>query len=81
MFLGQHSHTIDEKGRLIIPARYREQLDSGAYITHGFEQNLIVMTASHFERICQRLNQTSLTDLSARQLRRLMFSKRRPPPI
>jgi MraZ protein len=74
MFFGQYDHTIDEKGRLIIPARYREQLEAGAYITRGFDQNLIVLTASHFEQIYQRVNQMSITDLSARQLRRLMFS-------
>jgi len=74
MFLGQYDHTIDEKGRLIIPVRYREQLEAGAYITRGFDQNLIVLTASHFEQIYQRVNQMSITDLSARQLRRLMFS-------
>jgi MraZ protein len=74
MFLGQYDHTIDEKGRLIIPARYREQLEAGAYITRGFDQNLIVLTASHFEQIYQRVNQMSITDPSARQLRRLMFS-------
>jgi MraZ protein len=45
MFLGQFEHTIDEKGRLIIPARYRELLANGAYITRGFDRNLIVLTA------------------------------------
>ncbi len=74
MFLGQHEHTIDEKGRLIIPARYREPLEAGAYITRGFDQNLIVFTASHFEQIYQRVNQMSMTDPSARALRRLMFA-------
>lgn len=74
MFLGQHDHTIDEKGRLIVPARFREQLENGAYITRGFDQNLIVLTSSKFEQIYQRVNDMSITDLSARQLRRLMFS-------
>jgi MraZ protein len=74
MFLGQHEHTIDEKGRLIIPARYREPLEAGAFITRGFDQNLIVLTASHFEQIYQRVNQMSMTDPSARSLRRLMFA-------
>lgn len=74
MFFGRYDHTIDEKGRLIIPARYREQLEAGAYITCGFDQNLIVLTASHFEQIYQRVMQMSITDLSARQLRRHMFS-------
>lgn len=74
MFLGQHDHTIDEKGRLIVPARFREQLENGAYITRGFDQNLIVLTSSKFEQIYQRVNEMSITDLSARQLRRLMFA-------
>jgi MraZ protein len=74
MFLGQHEHTIDEKGRLIIPARYREPLEAGAFITRGFDNNLIVLTASHFEQIYQRVNQMSMTDPSARSLRRLMFA-------
>lgn len=74
MFFGQYDHTIDEKGRLIIPARYREQLEAGAYITNGFDQNLIVLTASHFETLYQRIIQMSITDLSARQLRRHMFA-------
>jgi len=74
MFLGQFEHTIDEKGRLIIPARYRELLASSAYITRGFDRNLIALTGPHFQRIYQNVNSMSLTDSAARDLRRLIFS-------
>lgn len=74
MFLGQFEHTIDEKGRLIIPARYRELLATSAYITRGFDRNLIVLTGPHFQRIYQNLNGMSITDSAARDLRRLIFS-------
>lgn len=74
MFLSHHQHSIDEKGRMTIPASYREQLQDGAYITQGFDQNLIVLPRTSFERISTRINQMSLTDPSARQLRRLIFS-------
>jgi MraZ protein len=74
MFLSHHQHSIDEKGRMTIPASYREQLQDGAYITQGFDQNLIVLPRTSFERISTRINQMSLTDPAARQLRRLIFS-------
>lgn len=74
MFLGQYEHTIDEKGRMTIPARYRELLNDSAYITQGFDHNLIVMTAPVFEQIYQRVNQMSLTNPVTRQLKRLIFS-------
>jgi MraZ protein len=74
MFLGQYEHTIDEKGRLTIPSRYRDLLMDGAYITQGFEQNLMVLTAAAFDHISNRVNRMSMTDPIARQLKRLIFS-------
>jgi MraZ protein len=75
MFLGQYQHTIDNKGRLTIPARFRELLAAeGAYITLGFDQNLMVLTMSSFDQVYQRINHTSMTDPTARLLKRLIFS-------
>jgi MraZ protein len=74
MFLGQYQHNLDSKGRLTIPARYRELITEGAYITQGFDRNLMVMTKSAFELISRRVNQMSITDPTARLLRRLIFS-------
>jgi MraZ protein len=74
MFLGQHQHIIDEKGRMTIPVRYRELLEEGAYITQGFDQNLMVLTTTSFDRISKRVNQMSMTDPTARSLKRLIFS-------
>ena len=74
MFLGQYSHTIDEKGRLTIPARYRELLQEGAYITQGFDRNLMVMTIDYFDRIYERVNSMSMTNPNARLLKRLIFA-------
>ncbi len=74
MFLGQYEHTIDEKGRLTIPARYRDLLQNGAFITQGFDENLMVLTSSSFEQIYERINRMSMTNPTARQLKRLIFA-------
>jgi MraZ protein len=74
MFLSHHQNSIDEKGRMTIPVNYREQLQDGAYITQGFDQNLIVLPKASFENISTRINKMSLTNPDARQLSRLIFS-------
>jgi MraZ protein len=74
MFVGRCEHTIDEKGRLIIPAHYRPLLNVGAFITSGFDQNLMVMTSPIFNKVHDQISQLNLTDPLSRQLRRLIFS-------
>lgn len=75
MFLGQYQHSIDNKGRLTIPSRFREILAAeGAYIWQGFDKNLIVLPEPAFERISARVNSMSMTDATARALRRQIFS-------
>jgi MraZ protein len=75
MFLGQYQHSIDNKGRLTIPSRFREILaDEGAYILQGFDRNLFVLPEPAFEIISNRVNSLSMTDGTARALRRLIFS-------
>jgi MraZ protein len=74
MFLGHYDHTIDNKGRLTIPSRYRELLADGAFITLGFDGNLIVLTRIHFERLSERFKKMNLTDPATRSLSRLFFS-------
>ena len=73
MFLGEYRHSIDNKDRLTVPARYRELLDDGAYILRGFDRNLMVLTKKAFEAISHRLDQMSMTDPLARSLRRLII--------
>ena len=74
MFLGSYQHNLDDKGRLMIPARFRETLDGGAYITQGFDRCLMVMTGQYFRQVIDNLNTLSLTDPNARLLRRLVMA-------
>ena len=74
MFLGQYQHSLDEKGRLMIPARFRELLTGGAYITQGFDKCLMVMTEAYFKVVYERINAMNLADPTARLLRRLILS-------
>ncbi len=73
MFLGQYAHTLDAKGRITIPVRFRPPLASGAYVTQGFDRNLVVYTTESFERIASRANQLTTTDPEARAVRRVLF--------
>jgi MraZ protein len=78
MFLGQFQHALDDKGRLMIPARFRELLVGGAYITQGFDRCLMVMTASYFSQVYDRLNAMNLADPIARLMRRMIFGNAYP---
>ena len=74
MFLGQYHHNLDEKGRLTIPARFRDALVEGAYLTLGFDRNLRLLTQVDFELMAEKINHLSMTDPDIRQLRRLIFA-------
>jgi len=75
MFLGQFYHNLDEKGRLTVPVRYRDDLaPGGAYVMQGFDRNLIVLPAKKFDELSHRVSQMSITDSNTRLLRRMVFS-------
>jgi len=74
MFLGQFQHNLDEKGRLMIPAPFRQTLENGAFISQGFDHCLMVMTEAYFEQVYERINAMNLADPAARMLRRMILS-------
>jgi MraZ protein len=74
MFLGQFQHNLDEKGRLMIPAPFRQLLEGGAFITQGFDRCLMIMTEAYFGQVYERINAMNLADPAARVLRRLILS-------
>lgn len=73
MFLGQYAHALDAKGRLTVPVRFRPALATGAYVTQGFDRNLVVYTTDSFERLAARANHLTTTDPEARAVRRVLF--------
>ena len=74
MFLGQFQHNLDEKGRLMIPAPFRQSLEGGAFITQGFDRCLMVMTEAYFQQVYEILNNMNIADKNARLLRRMILS-------
>ena len=78
MFLGHFQHNLDDKGRLMIPARFRELLAAGAFITQGFDKCLMVMTDVYFKEVYDRISAMNLADPTARLLRRLILSNAYP---
>ncbi|MDI6695437.1 MAG: division/cell wall cluster transcriptional repressor MraZ [Anaerolineales bacterium] len=75
MFLGRFYHNIDDKGRLMVPARFRAYLTpDGVYVMQGFERNLMVFPARTFEAVSQKIQSMTFTEPTARLLRRLIYS-------
>lgn len=74
MFLGEYKHSIDDKGRLTIPAKFRSNLASGLVLTRGFDKNLMVYPALGWKDLAERIMAKSLTDRRVRDFRRRVFS-------
>jgi MraZ protein len=74
MFLGEYSHTIDDKGRLTLPAKYRAELATGVVVTRGIEKCLFVFPMSEWQKLSDKISDLPLTDPQAREFQRLLFS-------
>jgi MraZ protein len=74
MFLGTHTPLLDDKGRLILPARFRDELAGGVVITKGQERCLYVFTTNEFNRIAAQLHEQPVTHKAARAYSRVFFA-------
>jgi MraZ protein len=74
MFLGTHTPRLDDKGRLILPAKYREELSAGLVLTKGQERCLYVFPVSEFGRITDALRTAPVTAKAVRDYSRVFFA-------
>jgi MraZ protein len=74
MFMGEYHHTIDEKGRIIIPSKFREGLGEKFIITRGIENCLFVYSLESWNKITDKLDALPFTKKDARQFVRFFLS-------
>jgi MraZ protein len=74
VFLGEYEHNMDDKGRLAVPARFRDELGDGVVVTRGFDRCLMGFPRAIWDQLAQQVSGLSLGQGEARNLRRLLFS-------
>ena len=74
MFMGEYNHTIDAKGRLIVPSRFREKLGSDFVVTKGLDGCLFVYPNEEWTSIEEKFRNIPLTTKDARKFSRFFFA-------
>jgi MraZ protein len=74
MFIGEYQHTIDEKGRMAIPAKFRAVLKKGAIVTRGLDNCLFLYTKSEWQALVKKLANLPLSQQRSRAFSRLMLA-------
>ncbi|GAA3586612.1 division/cell wall cluster transcriptional repressor MraZ [Klugiella xanthotipulae] len=74
MFLGTFSPKLDEKGRVVLPAKFREELSGGVVITRGQEHCLYVFSAREFELMHEKIREAPITSKQGRDYLRVFLS-------
>jgi MraZ protein len=74
MFMGEYLHSVDEKNRVSVPAKYREQLGASFVVTKGLDGCLFVYPKEEWEVFEQKLKALPLTNQGARQFVRFFFA-------
>ncbi|MBE0447690.1 MAG: division/cell wall cluster transcriptional repressor MraZ [Actinobacteria bacterium] len=72
MFFGEHHHSLDEKGRIILPAKFREALADGLFVTKSFDNCLLVYTRKDWFELVDRVNSLPTTKASVRNFQRFL---------
>ncbi len=73
-FIGEYKHSIDDKGRLAVPAKFRSDLSQHAVITRGLDKCLYVFTQPEWEQMAQKIKAMPFTNPNARSFQRLMLA-------
>lgn len=74
MFFGTYTPRLDDKGRLVLPAKFRDELAEGLVVTRGQERCLTVWSLDDFGQLTERLKQAPVTNRGARDYVRMLFS-------
>jgi len=74
VFLGSYEPKLDEKGRVILPAKFREELSNGLVLTRGQERCIYVFSAREFESMSEKIRQAPVTSKQARDYMRVFLS-------
>lgn len=74
VFLGEFEHTLDDRGRITLPAKFRAELARGVVITRGLDRCLFLFPMEEWAPLAERVSALPLGRPNARSLRRLLFS-------
>ena len=74
MFLGEYHHTIDDKGRLAVPMKFREVLAYGAVVTRGLDSSLFLLPLEEWGKFSEKLANLPLGQANSRAFARLMLA-------
>lgn len=74
LFMGTYTPRLDEKGRLFLPAKFRDRLAEGLVVTQGQEECLVVWPADVFAREAERVAARPMTNRASRSYNRVLFA-------
>ena len=74
VFTGEYRHAVDDKGRIAIPAKFRAQLDGGAFIARWVDACLAIFPRHEFEALAAKVGGLGIADPSARTFGRALFA-------
>lgn len=74
MFIGEFQHNIDQKGRMAIPVKFRDELTNGAVVTRGIDKCLFIFTKSEWNELAEKISKLPLVQSNSRAFARLMFA-------
>jgi len=73
VFIGEYEHSVDEKGRLVLPAKFRARLADGCVVTRGQEGCLYVLPRAEWQTMADEVSRLPLTDRRGRNWGRIFF--------
>ncbi len=74
MFIGEYNHNLDEKGRLAVPVRFRNDLKKGAVVTKGLDGCLFLYTINEWKILAKKLSSLPISQSNTRAFARLMLA-------
>ncbi len=74
MFIGEYKHTLDEKGRIAIPAKFRSALGKGGVVTRGLDSSLFLFPKEEWDKLARKLVSLPLGSSDSRAFARLMLA-------